>query len=140
MNRPMAKPAKRASRAKPLAAYRTVVNYKTARFQPYSLQGEVQKDITWCNVSYDEATGQGLFLVKFAPGGRSIAHEHLDFEEFIILEGDLTDSDGTTYRQGDVVSLRPGSKHFSTSRKGLTALTFIRGGFRTLSPREKVSP
>jgi quercetin dioxygenase-like cupin family protein len=131
---------KRPGGLKPLKAYRKVVNYRTARFKPYALQGEIQKDLTWCNVSYDAKTGQGIFLIKFAPGGTSIAHEHLDYEEFIVLEGDLTDSDGTTYRQGDVVSLKPGSRHFSVSHGGLTALTIVRGGFRTLRPKEKLSP
>lgn len=125
---------------KPLAAYRTLVNWKTAKFEPYYLQGETQTDISWFNISYDEKTGTGFFLVKFKKGGRSIPHEHLGWEEFIILEGQIEDSDGTVYKAGDCVSLKGGSRHVSTSRTGVTTAVFIRGGFRTLSKREKVHP
>ncbi|MGH6717931.1 MAG: cupin domain-containing protein [Alphaproteobacteria bacterium] len=125
---------------KPLAAYRTMVNFRKAKFQPYSLQGEVQSDLSWCNLSYDEASGDGFFLVKFEPGATSIPHEHLCWEEFVVLEGDIRDSDGTVYKAGDCVSLRAGSRHVSTSKTGAITAVFIRGGFRTLAPREKVSP
>jgi quercetin dioxygenase-like cupin family protein len=116
-----------------------MVNFRKAKWVPYHLQGEVQADLTWCNLSYDETTGMGLFLIKFAPGAASIAHEHLDFEEFVVLDGDIRDSDGTLYRPGDCVSLRPGSRHLSVAgKKGVITAVFVRGGFRTLSPREKV--
>jgi quercetin dioxygenase-like cupin family protein len=130
----------RTGRRKPLDALRHKVNFRKAEFKPYHLQGEVQKDLSWYNLSYDEKTGMGFFLVKFEPGATSIPHEHLDFEEFVILEGEITDSDGTVYRAGDCVSLQPGSRHVSTSGKGAISAVFVRGGFRTLSAREKVSP
>jgi len=129
----------KAKGSKRLADYRTIVNFRTAKFEPYHLQGEVQADLSWCNLSYDEKTGAGFFLVKFEPGASSIPHEHLDFEEFVVLEGELTDSDGTVYRAGDCVSLKPGSRHVSVSKKGLISAVFVRGGFRTLSAAEKVN-
>ena len=122
-----------------LSALRKMVNVRTAEWQTYYLQGEPQPDISWCNLSYDEATGQGCFLARFRPGGRSIAHEHLDYEEFFVLDGEIEDSDGTVYRTGDFVSLKPGSRHFSVSPTGCTTAVFIRGGFRTLEPGEPVS-
>lgn len=133
-------PTKRAGGRKPLAAFRTLVNYRKAKFQPYYLQGEVQPDLSWYNISYDEATGDGFFLVRFEPGATSIAHEHLAWEEFVVLEGEIRDSDGTVYRAGDCVSLRAGSRHVSTSPTGSVSAVFIRGGFRTLAAGEKVSP
>lgn len=122
-----------------LASMRTLVNFRSAEYQPYSLQGEPQKDLTWCNLSYDEETGEGIFLIRFAPGGRSIPHEHLGFEEFVLLEGEIEDSDGTVYKAGDCVSLKPGSRHFSVSKTGSTSVVFVRGGFRTLDERENVN-
>jgi uncharacterized cupin superfamily protein len=103
------------------------------------LQGEVQADLSWCNISYNEKTGDGFFLVKFEPGAKSIPHEHLNWEEFVVLEGDIRDSDGTVYQAGDCVSLKAGSRHVSTSKSGAVTAVFIRGGFRTLSKREKVN-
>lgn len=120
---------------------RTVsVNYRTAVFETYGLQGMPQEDLTWCNISYDEGTGHGFFLIRFAPNGRSIPHQHLGFEEFVVLEGEITDSNGRTYRTGDCVSLPPGSRHFSTSATGCVTAVVVRGGFRTLDPEEAVDP
>ncbi|HKY94197.1 MAG TPA: cupin domain-containing protein [Kiloniellales bacterium] len=119
-----------------LARDRTAVNWKKAKFTTYSLQGEPQRDLTWHNLSWDDSTGSGLFLIRFAPGGISIPHEHLAREEFVVLEGELEDNDGHIYRAGDCVSLAPGSKHFTRSKTGATSAVFVHGGFRTLPAHE----
>lgn len=129
-----AQPAARQPRIK-------AVNFKTAIFETYSLQGQPQEDLRWCNLSYDEATGHGFFLIRFAPNARSIPHEHLGYEEFVVLDGEITDSStGATYRAGDCVSLPPGSRHFSVSATGCTTAVVVRGGFRTLDPGEPFEP
>ena len=119
-----------------LANSRTTVNWKKANWTTYSLQGKPQEDLTWHNLSWDEKTDSGFFLIKFAPGGISIPHEHLAYEEFVVLEGELEDNDGHVYRTGDCVSLKPGSKHFTRSKTGATSAVFVRGGFRTLPDHE----
>jgi quercetin dioxygenase-like cupin family protein len=116
--------------------HRTTVNWKDAKFTTYSLQGKPQRDLSWCNLSWDDATGSGLFLIRFAPGSISIPHEHLAREEFVLLEGDLEDNDGHIYRTGDCVSLAPGSRHFTRSRTGAISAVFVHGGFRTLDAAE----
>ena len=121
-----------------LASYRSIVNVETAEFVHYGLQGTEQSDLTWCNISYDEKTGEGSFLIRFKPGASSIKHEHVGYEEFLVLDGEVEDSDGTVYRKNDFVSLKPGSKHFSASPTGCTVAVFIRGGFRTLDDGEPV--
>ena len=131
------KPSAKAA-AGSLDAARKKVNYKTAKYKTYSLQGRPQPDLSWHNISYDEKEQAGIFLIRFQPGGTSIPHEHLGYEEFVMLEGEIEDSDGTVYRSGDCVSLAPGSKHVSVSRSGATAVVFVRGGFRTLKDGEKV--
>ncbi len=134
------KAAKR--RGKPLhGKWRTVVNVRTAKLVPYGLQGKKQTDLTWHNVSYDEKTGQGVFLIRLAPGAISIPHEHIGFEEFFMIEGSIIDSDGAVYKAGDFVSLKPGSKHFSYAPHGAYALVILRGGkpSRTLKPGERLN-
>ena len=121
-----------------LASFRSIVNVKTAKFVPYGLQGTEQSDLTWCNISYEDETGQGSFLIRFKPGASSINHEHVGYEEFLVLDGEIEDSDGLIYKQNDFVSLKPGSKHFSVSHTGCTVAVFIRGGFRTLDEGEPV--
>ena len=121
-----------------LDSQRRMVNLDTAEFVPYGLQGSEQSDLTWCNISYDEAEGGGCFLVRFKPGGTSIPHEHVGYEEFLVLDGEIEDCDGAVYKKNDLVSLKPGSKHFSVSHTGCTVAVFIRGGFRTLEKGETV--
>jgi len=116
-----------------LASKRRMISVGDAPWQTYSLQGKPQKDCAWANLSYDEETGEGCFLFRFGPGARSIAHEHLGYEEFVILEGSIEDHDGAVYKAGDFVSLKPGSRHWSHSEEGAVVAVFIRGGFRTLA-------
>lgn len=115
---------------------RTVVNYKDAPYTTYNLQGKPQDDILWYNISWSDQDDTGFFLVEFKPGGISIPHEHLGFEEFVVLEGEITDHDGYTYRAGDCVSLPAGSRHRSTSATGAKVAVFVRGGFRTIPESE----
>ena len=117
-----------------LGRLRTMVNAKTAPFKALdAFEGVTWPGLSWCNLSRDAKTGHGFFLVKFAPGAVSHPHEHLGFEEFVMLEGDLEDSDGTTYRKGDCISLKPGSRHWSRSRKGCIVAVFTRGPLRVLA-------
>ena len=130
-----------------LASYRTIVNVETATFgtePPHRMRRTVCADrsersgATYCNISYDAEAGEGCYLVRFAPGAGSTPHEHVGYEEFLVLDGTLTDSDGAVYRRNDFVSLKPGSKHVSVSDDGATLAVFIRGGFRALNENEDV--
>ena len=131
-----------------LASYRTIVNVGTATFgtePPHRMPRAASADrpacgsgATYCNISYDAEAGEGFYLVRFAPGAGSTPHEHVGYEEFLVLDGTLTDSDGAVYRRNDFVSLKPGSKHVSVSDDGATLAVFIRGGFRSLDENEDV--
>ena len=130
-----------------LASYRTVVNVETATFRtepPHRMKRADRSDrparggVSYCNISYDAEAGEGCYLVRFAPGAGSTPHEHIGHEEFLVLDGTLTDCDGTVYRRNDFVSLKPGSKHVSVSEDGATLAVFIRGGFRALGESDEV--
>ena len=130
-----------------LASFRTVVNVETATFgtvPPHRMRRAAPADrpacpgAAYCNISYDAEAGAGCYLVRFAPGTASTPHEHIGYEEFLVLDGTLTDCDGTVYRANDFVSLKPGSKHVSVSEDGATLAVFIRGGFRALDENEDV--
>jgi len=90
---------------------RQIIPAHTPDFLPYDLEGPLQPEISWRPVSYDRARGVGSYLMRLQPGARTIPHEHPGFEDFLILEGELTDSDGRVLRQGDFVSYQPGSRH-----------------------------
>ena len=94
-------------------AGRTAVNAHTTPFLPYDLEGPVQPEMSWLPVSFDGETQQGTYLMRMEPGAVTIAHDHPGMEEFLILEGDLVDSDGTTFGPGDFVSYEAGTHHNS---------------------------
>lgn len=119
-----------------LADLRTVATFDPEGFelmQQDSLPGE---QVWWRNISFDEATGQGSYLMIMAPGTRSNPHRHNGPEEFYMVEGDLVDCDGTTYRAGDFISLKGGSAHESHSPSGCKIVVTHRGTIDDLSPSE----
>ena len=70
------------------------------------------------NISYSQETGRGWYVIRMAPGAATIPHTHGSREEYLILEGDLTESDGTVLKAGDFVSYAPGTHHNSRTETG----------------------
>ena len=93
-------------------------------FLPYDLEGPVQPEMSWLPVSYDKVTGQGCYLMRMQPDAAVLPHEHPGMEEFLILEGELTDSDGRVFRAGDFVSYEAGTRHHSRSEQGCLIAVF----------------
>jgi anti-sigma factor ChrR (cupin superfamily) len=105
-------------------AARRVFNVHTTPFLEYDLEGPVQPEMSWLPVSFDRETGQGCYLMRMDPGAATLSHEHPGMEEFLILEGDLVDSDGTVLRAGDFVSYEPGTRHSSHTENGCVIAVF----------------
>jgi len=76
---------------------RIAVNAYTTPFLPYDLEGPVQPEMSWLPISYDPTTQQGSYLMRMEAGAVTIAHDHPGMEEFLILGGDLVDSDGAVF-------------------------------------------
>lgn len=113
-----------------LSNYRKVANIETLEWELIENESFGQTGNTWWyNLSYDDASGEGSYLYKMDPNTRSKYHLHEGPEEFFILDGDLTDPDGYTYKKGDFVKLSSGSSHSSTTLSGLTAVVTHRGRF-----------
>ncbi len=105
-------------------AGRKSVNAHTTPFLPYDMEGPVQPEMSWLPVSYDDETEQGTYLMRMEPGAVTIAHDHAGMEEFLVLEGDLVDSDGTTFGPGDFVSYEAGTHHNSWTEGGCLIAVF----------------
>jgi anti-sigma factor ChrR (cupin superfamily) len=103
---------------------RVVVNAERTPFLPYDLEGAFQPEMSWLPVSYDRETGVGCYLMRMQPGAVTIAHDHAGMEEFLVLEGDLVDSDGTVFTKGDLVSYEPGTHHNSWTEGGCLLAVF----------------
>lgn len=67
----------------------------------------------------DEASGECVYLARFAPGGRVPAHTHDGGEELFVLAGELRDEHGT-YAAGTWIRQPHGSGHAPHSESGAT--------------------
>jgi anti-sigma factor ChrR (cupin superfamily) len=105
-------------------AGRKVVRADSTAFLPYDLEGPLQPDMAWHPVSFDRKAGEGSYLMRMEPGATTIAHDHSGFEDFVVLEGELIDDDGTVLRVGDFVSYAPGSRHNSRTETGCVLAVF----------------
>ena len=108
---------------KPIAPEdRRVANIHTADYATFDTT-ENPADYLQLNPSREPCTG--FHIYRMAPGTRSTAHEHTGDEEFLVLDGELTDHDGTIYRTGDLVWLRKGTRHWSHTEGGCLLAVYI---------------
>ena len=107
---------------------RQITDMNKLKFEPFDNYGEVVPGMSWHKISYSkENGGQGTYVLKMEPGAKSLSHQHIGFEEFLMIEGELIDSDGKVFKKGDFVSFQPGSQHFSYTKNGCLVLVFMRG-------------
>ncbi len=98
---------------------RKVANvYDDAAFSPYDPSGLNETGTHFIQLNPDSERDVGFYIYRMAPGARSTPHRHGGAEEFLIVDGELIDNDGTTYRQGDVVWLAAGTEHSSYTETG----------------------
>ena len=105
-------------------ADRIVANIADAAFKPFlTEQGEMDGEVLQVNGG---KTGYGFHIYRMTPGQTTTPHEHLGDEEFFLIDGDLTDHDGYEYAPGDIVCLKSGTKHCSTTKNGCVLVVFLR--------------
>lgn len=122
----MRRPIERNPEMKPIAPEdRRVANVHEAPFTPF-LTEEGASDGGVLQVNGGR-TGYGFHVYRMAPGQTTVAHEHVGDEEFLLIEGDLTDHDGHEYKPGDLVWLRSGTIHNSHSRAGCLLAVYLPG-------------
>ncbi|MCP4301943.1 MAG: cupin [Gammaproteobacteria bacterium] len=116
---------------------RKIISTKADEFKPYDRYGDPISGMSWVALSGDLLNGEfECFMLRMEAGAQSKPHEHTGFEEFLVMEGELIDCDGSSYRAGDFVRLLPGSKHSSHTPDGCTLLVILRGNNRALSDAE----
>ena len=106
---------------------RKITKLSNLKFEPFDKYGKPIKGWYWHKISFNKKTNFGTYVSKLKPGTKTIPHTHLGYEEFLILEGELIDSDGTIFKKGDFISYKPDSGHSSYTKKGCLILTFMRG-------------
>ncbi len=106
---------------------RKITRLSHLKFEPFNKYGKTIKGWSWHKISFNEKTNFGTYISKLEPGTKTLPHLHTGHEEFLILDGELIDSDGTIFKKGDFISYEPNSSHSSYTNKGCLILTFMRG-------------
>jgi anti-sigma factor ChrR (cupin superfamily) len=103
---------------------RTIVNIHETAFGPYDMEGPVQEDMHLLRGSYDDGTKRGVYVIRMEAGAETIPHTHACTEEYLILEGEVIESDGRVLKAGDLVTYQPGSHHNSRTETGCLMIAF----------------
>ncbi len=104
---------------------RRVANINDAEFKPWTLDSGDDSGQSVLQLDNTRGDGVGFHVFRMAPGTTTEAHQHTEHEEFYMVEGDLTDNDGTVYRAGDLVWMKKGTEHSSYSENGCTLIVYI---------------
>ena len=105
---------------------RKITNPLNVKFGPFDNYGAPIPGMSWHKISYNEKTGQGSYILKMKPGAKSLPHKHINYEEFLVLNGELIDSDSKIFKKGDFITFEPGSTHSSYTKTGCLLLVFQR--------------
>ena len=107
---------------------RKITDLFNVKFEPFDNYGKAIPGMSWHKISYKKDKGGfGTYILKMDPGAKSLPHQHKGYEEFLILDGKLTDPDGTIFKKGDFVTFEPGSQHSSYTKNGCLVLVSMRG-------------
>jgi anti-sigma factor ChrR (cupin superfamily) len=90
--------------------------------RPYDLDGPLQPAMSWAPLSYDTARERGSYLMRLAPGAATIPHVHEAREEYLVLEGEAIEEDGTVLKPGDWIVYEAGSRHSTRTTTGCLLL------------------
>ena len=106
---------------------RKITNPFNVEFVPFNNYGSVVPGMNWHKITYNKETGQGTYILKMDPKTKSLPHLHINYEEFIMLDGELIDLDNKIFKKGDIVTFEPDSNHSSYTKNGCLILVFMRG-------------
>ena len=107
------------------AGDRKVVNIKEAEFKVWESESGEDSGQSLVQLNTSKPDGVGFHLFRMAPGTTTDSHRHTGDEEWFMIEGDLTDNDGTRYEPGDLVWMKEGTEHNSYTEQGCTLVVYI---------------
>jgi anti-sigma factor ChrR (cupin superfamily) len=108
-------------------ADRRVVNIHTAPFVPFAYPDGTSLGDTVLQLDTDRPLGIGFHVYRMPAGMATLGHRHNGHEQFLILEGELHESDGTVFRAGDLVFYQDGTEHNSFTPDGCLLAVHIAG-------------
>lgn len=104
---------------------RLVANIYESEFQRFDDPAVFTAGESYVQLDTKAKPGTGFHVYRMAPGAATIAHEHTGDEHFLVLEGELIDHDGYIYKPGDLVLLKQGTIHNSSTETGCTLAVYI---------------
>jgi mannose-6-phosphate isomerase-like protein (cupin superfamily) len=97
---------------------RRIANIHTAEFKPFVFPDGVALGDSVLQLDDRQDLGVGFHVYRMPAGMTTRSHRHNGAEQFLILEGELHESDGTILRAGDMVLYRDGTEHNSHTPTG----------------------
>lgn len=101
---------------------RRIFATRSLNLQPYDMDGPVQPEMSYARLSHEADSERGSYLMRMQPGAATIPHEHDCREEFLILEGEAIEEDGTVLKPGDWIVYEPGTRHSTRTVTGCLLL------------------
>lgn len=127
----MSEQAHAADRSAPFEGQTKIVNVNDMPWQDATTPG-----IKFKVLYRDEKTGASTLLLKFEPGARTPLHQHTGLEQTFVLQGSLSDHDGTI-SAGNFVWRQAGSIHQAQSgQEGSLHIAFFSSPNRMLDGSE----
>ena len=108
-------------------ADRRIANIHAAEFTPFVYEDGVALGDSVLQLDDSRALGEGFHVYRMPAGMTTRGHRHNGHEQFLILEGELHESDGTILRGGDMVFYRDGTEHNSHTPTGCLLAVHIAG-------------
>jgi anti-sigma factor ChrR (cupin superfamily) len=97
---------------------RRIANIHEAAYSSFVYPDGMALGDTILQLDDEMELGTGFHVYRMPPGMTTRAHRHNGHEQFLILEGELHESDGTVFRAGDMVFYRDGTEHNSFTPNG----------------------
>lgn len=99
-------------------ADRRIANIHESDFKSFVYPDGVALGDSILQLDTDRMLGVGFHVYRMPAGMRTRTHRHNGPEQFLILEGELVESDGTVLKAGDLVYYGDGSVHDSFTPNG----------------------
>ncbi len=100
------------------SAERRVANIYEAEFKPFVFEDGLELGDSVLQLNDAVPLGTGFHVYRMPAGMTTRPHRHNGDEQFLIIEGELIENDGTVYKAGDLVWLRDATEHSSFTPNG----------------------
>jgi len=106
---------------------RRVASIATGAFKPFIYPDGLALGDSVLQLDDSKDLGIGFHVYRMPADMTTRGHRHNGDEQFLILEGELHESDGTVFRAGDLVFYRDGTEHNSYTPNGCLLAVHIAG-------------